>query len=605
MMLKFTSRNATQVFCCASVLVCSSASWAAEPLDKLRVSEVVRSVQAMHPDSKKKVRPKVNDVFGVPEILITGDASRAEMLASDGTVTRVGANTVFHFSANQREVNIEKGTLLFHSPTGKGGGVIKATGATAAVIGTSIIVSATKNGGFKPLVLEGKAKATLPNGKSLGIGAGQLTFVMPGSREFGPVVNFRLRDQVAGSNLVKGFKQPLASLPKIAEAVATQEQKIATGRIEVSSFLVNDTNLVEMVAGSSDLASIRVTDVDTGAKGGDFAGAIGRDLSVSNGVVDKRHLFTYRNADIPAPLLALLGSTFANGSAKSVPDYVHAYLVGNNVSILGDQKVDLFAAAPASAEGFVVAAQNALLFNGGLSINPGLQDPFALVDAMSGAGNASGPRQPSDKPLWAVAGKSISVSNSLLASDSYWKVFGNWYAAYPDISVDVTDSAILNSGGQVALGGTSVKVANSNIIASGMITVNARDIDVTSDTGRYILAGYKGQGSSSAAYSSLSMRADKDLKVKNATMGAASVALDATTITLQDVTFKQGSVVSLVSGNGQPNFGSVQPRYVNFVSNVKYGTASIQSAGDLQVTDTTKPTATPATPGVYIYKNNR
>jgi hypothetical protein len=563
----------------------------------------------MHPDSKKKVRPKVNDVFGVPEILITGDASRAEMLASDGTVTRVGANTVFHFSANQREVNIEKGTLLFHSPTGKGGGVIKATGATAAVIGTSIIVSATKNGGFKLLVLEGKAKATLPNGKSVGIGAGQLTFVMPGSREFGPVVNFRLRDQVAGSNLVKGFKQPLASLPKIAEAVATQEQKIATGRIEVSSFLVNDTNLVEMVAGSSDLASIRVTDVDTGVKGGDFAGAIGRDLSVSNGVVDKRHLFTYRNADIPAPLLALLGSTFANGSAKSAPDYVHAYLVGNNVSILGDQEVDLFAAAPASAEGFVVAAQNALLFNGGLSINPGLQDPFALVDAMSGAGNASGPtsgpRQPSDKPLWAVAGKSISVSNSLLASDSYWNVFGNWYAAYPDISVDVTDSAILNSGGQVALGGTSVKVANSNIIASGMITVNARDIDVTSDTGRYILAGYKGQGSSSAAYSSLSMRADKDLKVKNATMGAASVALDATTITLQDVTFKQGSVVSLVSGNGQPNFGSVQPRYVNFVSNVKYGTASIQSAGDLQVTDTTKPTATPATPGVYIYKNNR
>jgi len=559
----------------------------------------------MHPDSKKKVRPKVNDLFGVPEILITGDASRAEMLASDGTVTRVGANTVFHFSANQREVNIEKGTLLFHSPTGKGGGVIKATGATAAVIGTSIIVSATKNGGFKLLVLEGKAKATLPNGKSVGIGAGQLTFVMPGSREFGPVVNFRLRDQVAGSNLVKGFKQPLASLPKIAEAVATQEQKIATGRIEVSSFLVNDTNLVEMVAGSSDLASIRVTDVDTGVKGGDFAGAIGRDLSVSNGVVDKRHLFTYRNADIPAPLLALLGDAFASQTAQYSPDYVHAYLVGNNVSILGDQKVDLFAAAPASAEGFVVAAQNALLFNGGLSINPGLQDPFALVDAMSGAGNASGPRQPSDKPLWAVAGKSISVSNSLLASDSYWKVFGNWYAAYPDISVDVTDSAILNSGGQVALGGTSVKVANSNIIASGMITVNARDIDVTSDTGRYILAGYKGQGSSSAAYSSLSMRADKDLKVKNATMGAASVALDATTITLQDVTFKQGSVVSLVSGNGQPNFGSVQPRYVNFVSNVKYGTASIQSAGDLQVTDTTKPTATPVTPGVYIYKNNR
>jgi hypothetical protein len=97
------------------------------------------------------------------------------------------------------------------------------------------------------------------------------------------------------------------------------------------------------------------------------------------------------------------------------------------------------------------------------------------------------------------------------------------------------------------------------------------------------------------------------LKVKNVTMGAASVALDATTITLQDVTFKAGSVVSLVSGNGQANFGSVQPRAVNFVSNVRYGTSPIQSAEDsnLRVTDTTKPVATPATPGVYLYKNNR
>ncbi len=607
-----------RALCCAAVFLVAPIVRSEEALEKLRINEVVRVVEVMQPGSKKKVRPKVSDPFGVPEILSTGAGSRAELLAADGTVTRVGANSLFYFSPGRREVNLEKGTILFHSPSGKGGGVIRSAGASAGVIGTSIIVSATKNGGFKLLVLEGKAKATLPNGQSLIVGAGQLTFVMPGSRQFGPVVNFRLKDQVAGSNLVKGFKAPLASLPKITEAVATQERKIAAGRIDATSFLVDDTNLVQVVANSASLGRTRLTDAETvveteGQSGaGGFSSAIAGDLVVRNGAVDKGHLFAYRNDAIPAQLLALLGETFRRQSAVPVPAYVHAYLVGNNVSILGDQKVDLFASAPASADGFVVAAQNALLFNEGLSSNsnPGLQDPFALLAATTGVAGPTAPVRATDKPLWAVAGKSITVSNSLLASSSDWKVFGNYYEAYPPIDVAVTDSAIVNyyTGGSVNLGGNSVKITNSNIISRGALTVYAGEIDVTSETGRHILAGYRGVDSAGATFSRLSMKADRDLKVKNATMGAASVALDATTITLQDVTFKAGSVVSLVSGNGQANFGSVQPRAVNFVSNVKYGTSAIQSAenSNLQVTNTTKPVATtPSTPGVYVYKNNR
>ena len=604
-------------FCCASLFFVAPVVRSEEALEKLRVNEVVKVVEVMQPGSKKKVRPKVSDQFGVPEILSTGAGSRAELLAVDGTVTRVGANSVFYFSPGRREVNLEKGTILFHSPSGKGGGVVRSAGATAGVLGTSIIVSATKNGGFKLLVLEGKAKATLPNGQSLNVGAGQLTFVMPGSRQFGPVVNFRLKDQVAGSNLVKGFKAPLASLPKITEAVATQERKIAAGRIDATNFLVDDTNLVQVVANSASLGRTRLTDAETALEegsqpvSGSFSSAIARDLAVTNGGVDKSHMFTYRNDAIPPQLLALLGETFKRQSVAYAPDYVHAYLVGNNVSILGDQKVDLFANAPSSAEGFVVAAQNALLFNEGLSSgsNPGLQDPFALVAARTGAAGAPETAVPGDKSLWAVAGKSITVSNSLLASSSDWKVFGNYYEAYPPIQVSVSDSAIVNyyANGSVNLGGNSVKITNSNIISRGQLTVYAGEIDITSETGRQILAGYRGVDSAGASFSTLKMKADRDLKVKNVTMGAASVALDATTITLQDVTFKAGSVVSLVSGNGQANFGSVQPRAVNFVSNVRYGTSPIQSAEDsnLRVTDTTKPVATPATPGVYLYKNNR
>ncbi len=70
---------------------------------------------------------------------------------------RVGANAVFSFGKDSRTLNLERGSLLLHSPTGKGGGSIVTNSATASVVGTTIIVTATSNGGFKLLVLEGVA----------------------------------------------------------------------------------------------------------------------------------------------------------------------------------------------------------------------------------------------------------------------------------------------------------------------------------------------------------------------------------------------------------------------------------------------------------------
>ena len=73
----------------------------------------------------------------------------------DKTITRVGANTVFSFEGKDRSVNLESGSLLFHSPKGKGGGTIKSGGASAAVLGTTLIVSSVAGGGFKVVLLEG------------------------------------------------------------------------------------------------------------------------------------------------------------------------------------------------------------------------------------------------------------------------------------------------------------------------------------------------------------------------------------------------------------------------------------------------------------------
>ena len=76
------------------------------------------------------------------------------------------------------------------------------------MLGTTIIVTTTQDGGFKVLVLEGKAEVNFLKGAHRHLTAGQMIFVLPGSTP-GPVVMFRLDKQIEGSKLVNGF--PLAA----------------------------------------------------------------------------------------------------------------------------------------------------------------------------------------------------------------------------------------------------------------------------------------------------------------------------------------------------------------------------------------------------------
>jgi hypothetical protein len=76
-------------------------------------------------------------------------------------------------------------------------------------------------------------------------------------------------------------------------------------------------------------------------------------------------------------------------------------------------------------------------------------------------------------------------------------------------------------------------------------------------------------------------------------------------LVLENVSFKAGSVVSLVSGNGSPNFGAVvKPFYVNFVGGVTHGETQITAANQVTVTNEIKTTQRPTAAGIYLYKNN-
>jgi len=234
---------------CLSCLFVATTSPAMD-LKQSKVTQVVNDVQIISAADQKEKAATVNDLFNMPDILRTGPASRAELIAADDTVTRVGANTIFSFDPANRSIDLKQGSLLFHSPHGKGGGTIHTGSATASVLGTTLIIVTTENGGMKVIALEGEVEVKFHNGLKQKLDPGQMTFVLPGANQLAPVIVFRLDELTQNSLLVKGFNQTLASLPLIQNQINQQLKLIAAGKFSDTGLDVGENatrNQVEVL----------------------------------------------------------------------------------------------------------------------------------------------------------------------------------------------------------------------------------------------------------------------------------------------------------------------------------------------------------------------
>lgn len=235
--------------------MCLGCVFAAAPghaidLKQSKVTQVVNDVQIISAANQTEKPAAVNDIFSMPDILRTGAASRAELVAQDQTVTRVGANTIFSFDPANRTIDLKQGSLLFHSPHGKGGGAIHTGSATASVLGTTLIITTTPNGGFKILALEGEVEVKFLNGLKQKLDPGQMTFVLPGANQLAPVIIFRLDELIQNSLLVKGFTQSLGSQPLIQNQIVKQLKLLHTGRLTDTGFYAGNNaspNQVEVL----------------------------------------------------------------------------------------------------------------------------------------------------------------------------------------------------------------------------------------------------------------------------------------------------------------------------------------------------------------------
>jgi hypothetical protein len=203
---------------------------AATPLTESVFTEIVNDAKVVTAASQATISAKTNELLKAPDLVRTGPASRVELTASDNTITRIGANTVFSFESSGRTIDLEKGSILFYSPPGKGGGAIKHGGASAAVLGTTIICAILADGSFKIIVLEGQCLVTRRDGSTLTLNAGQLVVIPPDGNSFGNgILNFNLGELVSRLLLIQGFSHPLASLPEINDAIQQQNTSIANG----------------------------------------------------------------------------------------------------------------------------------------------------------------------------------------------------------------------------------------------------------------------------------------------------------------------------------------------------------------------------------------
>jgi hypothetical protein len=218
-------------FLLAGMVICASvAAQAADLLTESTFTEIIKQANVVAAADKSMTPAKVNEVFKVPDVVRTGPDSRLEMTAPDKTITRVGENSAFTFDSDQRDIQMQKGSVLFHPPAGVGGGTVKYGGTSAAVLGTTMVCSVGPRGVFNVVVLEGEALVTLANGQTVTLGPGQTVKVSANGDSFGPVMDVHLGRFTSQLLLVNGFSHPLSSMPLIDAAIKQQNADIAAGK---------------------------------------------------------------------------------------------------------------------------------------------------------------------------------------------------------------------------------------------------------------------------------------------------------------------------------------------------------------------------------------
>jgi len=473
-----------------AVFATLSVSAQCAPIQTLVFTETVKDVTIVNPSTNKSFPAKVGDTYTPPSVIKTGTDSRCELVAEDKTVTRIGSNSLFSLQANSRDINLERGSVLFHSPTGKGGGTIRSAGATASVLGTTLIVGANPSGGFKTMLLEGHGQIATPGDSPLTINAGQLSFAMPGQKPSKPLT-FELSKQVSTSKLITGFSKPVASIAKIDAAIAKQQAKIAKGTLDNTGLEIGDkpdtaykidNTIIQVIQQEiqkpQEIASRDKLDPR-------YIAATAAALSLTNDTAPAKHLF-------------LIDGSGANPeNSFGLPTRLPGNIAGaGNHSVLFAESIDFDPDGPsqfiASSGGASKSLNHvALVAITDISIRRTIQ--FLGLADTNGAPLS---------PLLLSAGNTISISegNAIRADVPLWEMYagGSSFDAENNLSLksqtNTSDTPVINWKGIAVSNNYAADSADSSAPFTGTIRLTAPSISITDSRIRADVIDIIGQG---------------------------------------------------------------------------------------------------------------
>jgi hypothetical protein len=166
----------------------------------------------------------------------TGTASRAELTFPSQSITRLGSNTIFNYNAEENQVDLTAGTILFCKPKDAPERLnIKTEALSAGITGTTGFVNVVPGKSGQPTLylfglIEGHATAHA-GGKSFDITSGEFLLVRPGQPSV--LLNFDVHKLVATSPLLTKFKHHLPNAEYIAAAVDNYDDEVQRGFIVV------------------------------------------------------------------------------------------------------------------------------------------------------------------------------------------------------------------------------------------------------------------------------------------------------------------------------------------------------------------------------------
>ena len=196
----------------------------ADALKEARVSQVIQDVRLLEAHGAPHAAA-VNDKVIFGSAVRTGVESRAELTFNDLTITRLGANTIFSFTAGARQAELTQGAILLQVPPNAPPVKANTTAVTVAVMGGTALLSTGPPSKF--MVLEGNGEI-YPIGhpeKAVTIHAGEMVLAEGG--HVNKPEKFDVKLVLATSPLVTDFA-PLANLPLILTVVnqQTAEQQV-------------------------------------------------------------------------------------------------------------------------------------------------------------------------------------------------------------------------------------------------------------------------------------------------------------------------------------------------------------------------------------------